>query len=395
MRGQLDERRPSLVAQGKQSCNEVIRGPFAVLKPSEVGDELRKFCAKLKPYRHGIGPFLHLFRGVDFVVGGIEFDGSKLLGIRRWEGSSGGFGGVGLSDPFRDVPRRATYKGCARMGGPGGSDVRGGKREIRRTQSFQVGEFAELHDDCKLNPCMNEPDLKTFGVFINLRSMKDWHRMLAPRYCVGCGHWLVTQTDWPVACDVCSATWPDLRSREGSMLMRERCGSEYVWTGFRLRTSPELNSQVNAFKYGGDRLLAARWGAWLGRSHPFPAELEVGRTALVPVPLHWKKWLRRGYNQSLWLAYGVAREWKVSVWPRALMRTRHMGSLTGLSRTSRAAVSQSLYSTTEQWHSSTQPPPAIILVDDVMTTGATTLACGRALERAGLRWRGTMTLALA
>lgn len=179
------------------------------------------------------------------------------------------------------------------------------------------------------------------------------------------------------------------------MLMRERCRSEYVWTGFRLRTSPELNAQVNAFKYGGDRLLAARWGAWLGRSYPFPAELEVDRTALVPVPVHWKKRLLRGYNQSLWLAYGVAWEWKVSVWPRALMRTRHVGSLTGFSRTERAAVSQSMYRATKHGHPGSHRPPAIILVDDVMTTGATILACGRALERAGLRWKGTMTLALA
>jgi len=213
---------------------------------------------------------------------------------------------------------------------------------------------------------------------------------LAPPHCVGCGHWLVDATDWPGTCDVCSAAWPDLRGSAGSLLFRERCAAPFGATGFRLRSERYLRAQIHDMKYGGNRFLAARWGKWLGDSHPCPAFLTAKETALIPVPMHWKKRMRRGYNQAFWIAWGVSMAWNLPVRPDLLRRTHHESSLTRLSRSDRSNRSQALYVSKRQ-----SEVKAAVVVDDVLTTGSTMLACGVALERKGIRWDGAMTLALA
>lgn len=213
---------------------------------------------------------------------------------------------------------------------------------------------------------------------------------LAPRHCAGCGLWLVDSTDWPDACDVCSAAWPDLRGSEGSVLFRERCAAPYGVTGFRLRSDPYLRAQIHEMKYGGNRFLAARWGRWLGETHGRPEFFNAKETALVPVPMHWKKRLRRGYNQAFWIAWGVSKAWDLPLRPDLLKRAYHESSLTRLSRIARSNRSKALYTSKPQ-----SEVKAAVVVDDVLTTGSTMLACGVALERNGIRWDGAMTLALA
>lgn len=174
------------------------------------------------------------------------------------------------------------------------------------------------------------------------------------------------------------------------MLFRERCAVPFGVTGFRLRSERYLKAQVHEMKYGGNRFLAFRWGKWLGESHPRPGFMEEEPAALVPVPLHWKKRMHRGYNQAYWIAWGVARAWNLPLRPDLLKRRLHESSLTKLSRVDRSQRSQAMYVSNQD-----AAVKSAIVVDDVLTTGATMLACGAALERNGIRWDGAMTLALA
>jgi ComF family protein len=136
---------------------------------------------------------------------------------------------------------------------------------------------------------------------------------------------------------------------------------------------------VHALKYG-DRLdLAPMMGRWVSHAG---RELLADADALVPVPLHWRRLWARRFNQSAMLAAAIAAESGVPIAAGALKRVKPTAQQVGLSRTERATNVQGAFRV---------PPEArgavagrrLILVDDVLTSGATVDGCARALLRAG------------
>ncbi len=126
--------------------------------------------------------------------------------------------------------------------------------------------------------------------------------------------------------------------------------------------------------------LAGLLCAWIGRA---AADLIADADAIVPVPLHPWKLFRRRYNQAAELARPLARRSGRAYLPGALRRVRY-GGQAGKSATGRRRAVAGVF----------EAPPTerariegrrILLVDDVMTTGATADACARALLRAGAR----------
>jgi len=136
---------------------------------------------------------------------------------------------------------------------------------------------------------------------------------------------------------------------------------------------------VHALKYG-DRLdLAPMMGGWIGHAG---GELLAEADALVPVPLHWRRLWARRFNQSAMLAAAVSAASGVPVAGAALRRVKATARQVGLSRPERAANIQGAFRVPNE------SKPAIIgrrlvLIDDVLTSGATVEGCARALLRAG------------
>jgi ComF family protein len=136
---------------------------------------------------------------------------------------------------------------------------------------------------------------------------------------------------------------------------------------------------IRALKYS-DRLdLAPMMGRWMANA---AGELLAEADALVPVPLHWRRLWARRFNQSAALADSISAVSGVPVSHAALKRVKATAQQVGLSKTERASNVQGAF----------RVPPdrkgevasrRLILVDDVLTSGATMEACARALLRGG------------
>lgn len=140
-----------------------------------------------------------------------------------------------------------------------------------------------------------------------------------------------------------------------------------------------LRALVHALKYS-DRLdLAPMMGRWISHAG---RELLAEADALVPVPLHWRRLWTRRFNQSAMLAAAISAQSGVPIATGVLKRVKPTAQQVGLSRTKRAANVQGAFRV---------PPEArgavagrrLVLVDDVLTSGAKVEGCARALLRAG------------
>src|SRR3984885_12527662 len=138
---------------------------------------------------------------------------------------------------------------------------------------------------------------------------------------------------------------------------------------------------VHALKYG-DRLdLAPMMGRWLTQAG---RELLAEADALVPVPLHWRRHWARRFNQSAILAAAVAKGSGVPIAADALRRVKPTTQQVGLSRTQRAANIQGAFRVPADGKAEVVGR-RLVLIDDVLTSGATVEGCAKALLRAGAR----------
>src|SRR3984885_7246377 len=106
------------------------------------------------------------------------------------------------------------------------------------------------------------------------------------------------------------------------------------------------------------------------------------RLALVPVPLHWRRQWARRFNQSAMLAAAIAKETGVPIAFGALKRVKATAQQVGLSQTERATNIQGAFKVPEDGKAAVAGR-RLVLVDDVLTSGATVDGCARALLRAG------------
>ncbi len=174
---------------------------------------------------------------------------------------------------------------------------------------------------------------------------------LQPPFCPSCG-----QTGWAVLCPDCAAKKPDA-------LDARAAAYPYADTGRAL---------VRALKYG--RVEAAAQALASGMLPLFPKEPIDG---LVPVPLHKRRQRRRGFNQARSLCEALSRETGVPVLD-ALTRQKSTKTQTRLTREGRKENVQGAFQVRLPVDGL-----SLLLIDDVMTTGATAVSCAKALKEAG------------
>lgn len=148
---------------------------------------------------------------------------------------------------------------------------------------------------------------------------------------------------------------------------------------------------VLKLKYGDQTQLAAIYGPWLARCGQ---ELLADADMIVPVPLHYWRFVSRRYNQSALLADSLKKQSAIPVIHDALTRTRPTKPQAGLTRRQRLNNVRGAFAINPRRQEAIKGQN-IVLVDDVMTTSATASHCARALLAAGAQRVSVLTLARA
>lgn len=138
---------------------------------------------------------------------------------------------------------------------------------------------------------------------------------------------------------------------------------------------------LHALKYRNRPDIGILLGTWmyeeLAQDHWFE-----GIDFIVPVPLHHKKEKKRGYNQAAVIGRGISKAGGIPMYERLLLRSVNSGSQTRLSRIARWENAGKAFSIQEP---EMVKGKHVLLVDDVITTGATLEACADKLHAAGAK----------
>ena len=180
----------------------------------------------------------------------------------------------------------------------------------------------------------------------------------------------------PEGCPTCDTLPPAVRSLR----------SAYVLEG-------PAHRMVHGLKYGGWHCLAEPMGARMARVE-LGEEAEEEVRMVVPVPLSGVRMRQRGYNQAELLARVVARLRGLELQPGVLCRNRSTESQTTLHPAERRANVAGAFRVSPEGTESVRRQH-LLVVDDVWTTGATTLACAEALLDGGARAVSVLTFARA
>ncbi|WP_274630245.1 ComF family protein [Arvimicrobium flavum] len=230
----------------------------------------------------------------------------------------------------------------------------------------------------------------------------DWAaNILFPPACPGCR----LRVSRPAT--LCGACWPRLRFLERPWC--EALGTPFDHDPGEGALSPAAIADPPAFDraraavaYGGiarqlvqelkygDRTDLAPWMArWMLRPGE---ELFSPGQLVVPVPLHWRRFISRRFNQSAELARALARMKGLAFAPEALRRVKLTRQQVGLGRRERTENVRAAFQVPDAARAAIAGAP-VLLVDDVYTTGATVSSASKALKRAGAARVDVLTFA--
>jgi ComF family protein len=208
--------------------------------------------------------------------------------------------------------------------------------------------------------------------------LENFFSLFFPRYCLGCGEPLTKGEE--MLCTFCLFHLPRTYFHQdpgnpAARVFWGRVHLEMASSFVFFHKGGNVQELLHQLKYQGKKEI----GLFLGRQYAF----ELGDAtnyrdvdAIIPVPLHPKKLRKRGYNQSQYFAEGLSEEWKIPVERDCLFRRTYSSTQTRKSRYERWENVEDIFGISNP---ETISGKHILLVDDVITTGATLEACASVL----------------
>ena len=223
--------------------------------------------------------------------------------------------------------------------------------------------------------------------------LKDLFRLIYPNLCPACEEPLPKGES--MICPACFENLPrtDFHLQEQNLaekIFYGRFGFHQVSSAFHFNKGNSVQRILHEIKYNGGTDLAEQLAAWYGKNLE-EQDWFTEPPIFIPVPLHPQKMYTRGYNQAYHLAKGLASAVKDSRCLEFLLRREDKGSQTRKGRFARWENVENIFAPAFD-EILTQP---VVLVDDVLTTGATLEACAAALKPAAQGQISALTLAFA
>lgn len=206
--------------------------------------------------------------------------------------------------------------------------------------------------------------------------------LILPRWCCACGAKLNSRRDL-----LCLDCWEQLPIQE--KMMEPNNETERIFWGafpivrgmalFAFEPKGVSGTLIHEIKYNHRKDLARALGRLMAQQFLARGLLD-GIDVIIPVPLHWRRQWSRGYNQSNELAKGLSAISGIPVLSNAIKRGRNNRSQTKMNRDERWNNVKGLFALVEGNATRALEGKHILLVDDVITTGATLTAIGMLVD---------------
>ncbi|MBY0245790.1 MAG: ComF family protein [Sphingobacteriaceae bacterium] len=215
------------------------------------------------------------------------------------------------------------------------------------------------------------------------RLLNDFFSLLFPRLCGGCGTPLFHGED--LICTKCMHSLPftDFHLHAENQVAKKfwgRVNCDAAMAMFYFKKGTKVQHLIHGLKYKNQTELGVKLGKMLG-DRLSQSDKYSDIDYIIPVPLHPKKERKRGYNQSQFIAEGIALILEKEVNNFNLTREIATESQTKKAKYTRFENMQEVFSVVNPEQLANKH---ILLVDDVITTGATLEACALALLNSGV-----------
>ena len=206
---------------------------------------------------------------------------------------------------------------------------------------------------------------------LNTSLVFEWCFLTSP-FCACCGLPFEEDAGTDALCGACHRARPAYQRARAVMIYDE--ASRHM---------------ILAYKHGDRTDMAPAFAAWAARAG---GDLIADADLIAPVPLHWTRLFRRRFNQAALIARHLSADGGQKFAPDLIVRKRRTPSQAGLGFGGRRRNVRGAFRAAAKWRSRLAGK-RVLLIDDVMTTGATVSSCARVLTRAGASAVDVLTLA--
>ena len=220
------------------------------------------------------------------------------------------------------------------------------------------------------------------SIFYDISAVvRDVASLIMPRTCLACGRVLLENEG--SICLSCRYNMPltnfaKRKENPVKLLFENVLPVESATAMYWFVGGTEWQRIIHNFKYYGRWFFAQKMGEWLGEELRDSGNFD-DIDLIIPIPLHYRRRLRRGYNQSEELAMGIGRKMGVGCDFRSVRRRLYNDSQTSKSRSERWDNVEQIF---EVRNAERLRGCHILLVDDVLTTGATMTSCASTILKA-------------
>ncbi len=204
--------------------------------------------------------------------------------------------------------------------------------------------------------------------------LQDFISLIYPRNCIACGNSLFKNEDQ--ICNYCFVNLPKTNFHNQTNnpilnLFYGRVDLQLASSYYLFKKQGSVQKILHSIKYKSNKEVAQLIGYWYGKEL-LENDLAKSITTIIPVPLHTKKLKQRGFNQSEEFARGIAKGLDVELNTTLLFRKDYTETQTKKNKYERWENVENVFDINHQADLSNQH---ILIVDDVITTGATIEAC--------------------